>query len=139
MNRLASFFQEFKNWGKLSGASVNEDKTKILAINSAYTEYNSVKFVDKVKILGITFNKDGVAKENLEQCVAKIKNTINMWASIGLNMLEKITVLRTFALSKLWYQANFYILNETDIKNIESLAFKFLWNGCELIKRSTLI
>ena len=73
--------------------------------------------MEKIKILGVYFNKSGVARENLELCIGKIKNTINMWNSVGLNMLEKITVLRTFALSKLWYQANFYILSETDIKH----------------------
>ena len=95
--------------------------------------------MEKIKILGVYFNKSGVARENLELCIGKIKNTINMWNSVGLNMLEKITVLRTFALSKLWYQANFYVLSETDIKNIESLAYKFIRGGCELIKRNTLI
>ena len=45
-----------------------------------------------------------------------------MWNSVILNMLEKITVLTTFALSKLWYQADFYVLTETDIKCIESLG-----------------
>ena len=34
LNRLASFFKKLKNWGKISGASVNEEKTKILAIDS---------------------------------------------------------------------------------------------------------
>ena len=51
LESLGFFFQEFKNWGKISGASVNEDKTKILAINSEYNEYNRVKFVDKVKMV----------------------------------------------------------------------------------------
>ena len=54
-------------------------------------------------------------------------------------MLERITVLRTFALSKLWYQANFVLLNESEIKKIETMCFKFIWNGSELIKRSTLL
>ena len=54
-------------------------------------------------------------------------------------MLEKITVLKTFALSKLWYQANFYVLSEIDIRKVESLSFSFIWGGCELIKRNTLI
>ena len=53
-------------------------------------------------------------------------------------MLERITVLKTFALSKLSYQANFVVL-KIEIKRIESMAFKFIWNGCELIKMSTLI
>ena len=54
-------------------------------------------------------------------------------------MMERITVLKTFALSKLWYQANFVVLNESVIKKIETMAYKFIWNSCELIKRDTLL
>jgi len=32
-----------------------------------------------------------------------------------------------------------YVLNEKDIKSIGDSTFKFIWNGCELIKRDTLI
>jgi hypothetical protein len=60
------FFDEFKDWGGISGASMNEDKTKILAINSEHKEYRNIKFVEELKLLGIIFNKTGVAKKNLE-------------------------------------------------------------------------
>ena len=112
--------KEFKKWGKVSGASLNEDKTKILAINSPHKEYNGNKFVDKVKILGITFNKYGIDKENLEMCLKKINISLNLWKSVRLDMLERITVLRTFALSKLWYLCNFISLNEEEIKKLET-------------------
>ena len=46
---------------------------------------------------------------------------------------------KTFALSMLWYQANFVVLNESVIKKIETMAYKFIWNSCELIKRDTLL
>ena len=139
LNSLEFFFEEFKEWGKISGARINEDKTKILAISSNKTSYKDFKFVEKIKILGIIFNKNGFDKENLSTCLNKINTTFNIWTSIKLNMMERITVLKTFALSKLWYQANFVVLKECEIKRIESMAFKFIWNGCELIKRSTLL
>ena len=130
--------KEFKKWGKVSGASLNEDKTKILAINSPHKEYDGNKFVDKVKILGITFNKYGIDKENLEMCLKKINISLNLWRSVRLDMLERITVLRTFALSKLWYLCNFISLNEDEIKKLETLCFKYIWNGQDQIKRSIL-
>ena len=36
----------FKEWGKISGARINEDKTKILAISSNKTSYKNFKFVE---------------------------------------------------------------------------------------------
>jgi hypothetical protein len=34
LESIGHLFGEFKRWGKISGASMNDDKTKILAINS---------------------------------------------------------------------------------------------------------
>ena len=59
------FFDEFKIWGDVSGASINEDKTKILAINSSVSEYKNIKFSKDLKILGIVFNEKGVDRSNL--------------------------------------------------------------------------
>jgi len=133
------FFEEFKIWGEISGASMNEDKTKILAINSKVKEYRNIKFVDSLKLLGIVFDKNGVAKDNLENCLKKVENTLSLWNNIRFNLIDKITVLRTFALSKLWYLLNFMNIEETDIKRLETLAFNYIWNGKrELIKRKVL-
>ena len=56
-----------------------------------------------------------------------------------MNQYEHHAVLKTFALSKLWYQANFVVLNEAQIRLIEKMSYQFIWNGCELIKRNSLI
>ena len=40
LESIYEFFQEFKEWARISGASVNEDKTKILALNSVHKEFN---------------------------------------------------------------------------------------------------
>jgi hypothetical protein len=65
---------------------------------------------------------------------------LNLWNGIRFNLIDKITVLRTFGLSKLWYLLNFITLDEKEIKNIESLSFNYIWgNKVETIKRDTLI
>ena len=133
------FFEEFNEWGKVSGASMNEDKTQILAINSPKNNFRNIKFVDEVKILGIIFSKVGVDKKNLMIAKKKIENTLNMWNGIKFNLIDKITVVRTFGLSKLWYLLNFISLEENDIKEFETLIFKYIWNGkAELISRRVL-
>ena len=55
-------------------------------------------------------------------------------------MIDKVTVLRTFALSKLWYLLNFITLEEQEIKAFETLSFNYIWsNKAETIKRNILI
>ena len=54
-------------------------------------------------------------------------------------MIDKITVLRTFGLSKLWYLLNFISLDEQEIINLEHTSFKYIWdNRAETIKREIL-
>ena len=119
---------------------MNEDKTKILAINSSYNSFRNINFAKELKILGITFNKEGIDKINLESCKKKIENTLNLWNGLRFNMIDKVTVIRTFGLSKLWYLLNFITLDEHEIKNIETLSFRYIWgNKVETIKRVALI
>jgi hypothetical protein len=140
LNSIELFFKEFNKWGKVSGASMNEDKTRILAINSQFKSFRNINFVKDLKILGIIFNEKGIDKINLENCKKKIENTLNLWNGLRFNMIDKVTVLRTFALSKLWYLLNFITLEEQEIKNFEALSFNYLWgNKVETIKRETLI
>ena len=55
-------------------------------------------------------------------------------------MIDKVTVIRTFGLSKLWYLLNFITLEEQDIKNFERLTFNYIWsNKVETVKRETII
>ena len=62
-----------------------------------------------------------------------------MWNSLNFNLIDKITVIRTFGFSKLWYLLNFISLEESEIKEFETLAFKYIWSDkVELISRRVL-
>lgn len=136
---VKEFFNSFKEWGKLSGASINEDKTNILSINVA-EQFSTLTFVQELKILGVIFNKKGISSENLKKTESKIEQVLGMWKNVNLNTIERIVACKTFALSKLWYLASFMIIPEKYIKKYESSIYKFIWNGAiEYIKRDTLI
>ena len=118
---------------------MNEDKTKILAINSSVNSYRNIDFVNDLKVLGITFNQKVIDKINLKNCKNKLENTLNLWNGIRFNLIDKITVLRTFGLSKLWYLLNFIVLEEQEIKYFEVLSFNYIWaKKAETIKRDIL-
>jgi hypothetical protein len=85
-------------------------------------------------------NKQRIDKINLENCKKKIENTLNLWNGLRFNMIDKVTVIRTFGLSKLWYLLNFITLEEQDIKDFERLTFNYIWsNKVETIKKETII
>ena len=105
-----------------------------------HKEYGDVKFVNKIKAQGIEFNNYGIDRNNIKTVKVKIENGLKMWDNISLNMIERITVVKTFCLGRLAFVASFMYVKEDDIIEIERLFFKFIWNGViEKIKRNTLI
>jgi endonuclease/exonuclease/phosphatase family metal-dependent hydrolase len=134
---IKEFFESFKAWGKVSGASMNEDKTQILAVNANFE--SKYKLVNELKILGVIFNDKGISKINLEKTRGKLEQTLCIWNGANLNTIERIVACKTFALSKLWYISSFMDIPEIYIKKYESIIYKFIWNGnIEYIKRNTL-
>ena len=86
------------------------------------------------------FNKKGISSKNLENVIGKIRKAIFLWDIPSLNMLERITIVKTFLLSKLWFITTFIKINLQKIKEINLLVFRFIWNSkIELVKRETLI
>ena len=137
---MTEFFKEFQEWGKVSAAVLNVEKTKILAINSQDTEFEGIKFIKEMKILGIEFNEKGITDKNINIVIDKIKKALFIWDGVFLNTLERIIISKTFILSKLWYVSNFVCISEQNIAKIEKTIYEFIWcNSFELIKRNTLI
>ena len=137
---VSEFFKEFQEWGKVSAAILNVEKTKILAVNSNDTEFEGIQFIQEMKILGIEFNNKGITNKNVNTVIEKIKKSFHIWDGVHLNTLERIIISKTFILSKLWYVSNFVCIPEQNIKQIDKMVYQFIWcNSFELIKRNTLI
>jgi hypothetical protein len=92
-----------------------------MALNSSRTQYNNIEFVHTIKILGINFDKKGIAKENIGNAMEKIEKSMTLWHNLKLNMIEKISVCKIFLLSKICYIANFTIFDEEIIKKLERI------------------
>ena len=59
-----------------------------------------------------------------------------MWNNISLNILERITVAKTFAFSKILFVMNFCSMSKVVLKSIEKIVYGYIWNGkAELISR----
>ncbi len=137
---MREFFKEFKEWGNVSAAILNVEKTKTLALNSIHNEFEGIKFIKEMKILGIEFNNKGITNNNINKIIENIKKSISKWDGVYLNTFERVIVSKTFILSKLWYITNFVCIIEENIKKVERLIHQFIWNkSSEMIKRKTLI
>ena len=136
---IDAYFNEFYNWEKFSGASINQTKTKIVVVNGDY-ENNNYSLAESVKILGIIFDKKGISRDNYSNMNRKLKDALFIWNSTNISLIERVVACKTFLLSKVWFLATFCIFSKKDIKSLNSIIFSFIWNNkSELIKRNTLI
>ncbi len=102
-------------------------------------QFNHLK-VETIKILGIFFNKYGIDKINITKTVEKVNQSLIIWNDIKLDLIQRITALKTFILSKFWYIANFIPIEEKLVDDLNKKCFKFILNSKrEFVKRNTMI
>jgi hypothetical protein len=129
---IREFFCEFEEWGDVSGASINKEKTKIMA---THERNNRIE----MKVLGVIFDRKGICQKNLELVENKLIQAINIWNTVKLNMLERIVVCKTFIFSKLLFILNFINASDKFVKKINKILFGFIWScNIETISRMSL-
>jgi len=128
-------------FSSLSGIELNIEKTEILQLNLDSTNVpfmpihitvnnNRIKTSEIIKICGITFsnNKDKEYKCNILDKIDKLEKQLVRWLPRFLLMEGKLTIVKTFGLSQMIYVLQMCNISIQDIKLIESMIFKFLWN-----------
>jgi len=155
---LNNIFVEYQRLTKLSGLTLNADKTEILNLNplsitkSYEVKYNSNKIkidsIASLKICGIYFCNDPETEQNknVEEKIVKLRNKLKLWQSRHLTFEGKSLILKTFGISQLIYNMQCVHFRIKDLKRIEQLIFNFLWGTKDLenpkardrIKRSVM-
>jgi hypothetical protein len=152
---IQSVFDEYNKLTRRSGLELNADKTEILKLNSGNAStvifnYNGhevkIKTVNSIKICGLHYcwEIDTEYKLNVIDKIEKLKNKIRIWTPRHLTMEGKSLIIKTFGLSQLIYNMQSYEFKLSELKNVETIIFKFIWsnseaqNGVDRIKRSVL-
>lgn len=98
-----------KLFGTYSGLKVNHDKTEILVlgnmeINSSELGVNELSKVIKILGVNLTFNHSLFYKMNFESIEKSLSGLLKSWDWRGLSFLEKIEVMKSFAIPKIVYR-----------------------------------
>ena len=97
---------------------------------------------DKVKTLGVWLSTDPeiMLKANYEEKITKLEASLGCWELRRLSLLGKITVLKSLIVSQLTYILSPLPTNQCAIDEVNTLFFKFLWDGKgDKIKRDIMI
>ena len=100
---------KIKEFSSLSGLYINKTKTyamKLGARGENFAEFRGIKFVDKIKLLGIHFSNRQSARnleENWEGKIEKLEKNLTLWSRRHLTLLGKTTIIKTFGISQFVY------------------------------------
>ena len=137
------------SFAEISGLKVNYEKTEALWIGSLRLQNRRIELNKnilwsfcKVNALGVWVStiKEESAMLNFQEKKEKISKIIENWQFRRLTLLGKITVIKSLLASQLVYILSPLPTPSGYLKEINSLLYKFLWNGkCDKIKRVHMI
>ena len=143
---LQAAFNVLEIFGSVSGLRVNTEKTQVVWIgkkklcNEKLLKLNLKWDTTHFNMLGLSFSVDLLecTEINFSNQIVEIQKIINNWNKRHLTPIGKITVIKTFILSKL----NHLLLslpNPNLLSKINSILYSFLWsNKPDKIKRDVV-
>ncbi len=147
---IQEVINEYSNFSMFSGISLNVAKTEILIIGKKDQRFvqfdityrgNNVTLYDQdeVTICGISFsnNKEISYAKNIENKILKLERQLNIWKQRNLTFFGKCLIAKTFGLSQLIYSLQSTTIKKEDLKRIEDILFRFIWNTKSTSSRVT--
>lgn len=110
---------------------------------SAYLRYNNcpigpqlIREESKLRILGllITTCYKEIVNLNYDRLIQNINIAVRTHLSRRLSLIEKVLILNTYMLSKLWYIAQIIPPNNVHVAQIRKITGSFLWGPSRIFK-----
>ena len=137
----------FQNFEKMSGAILNRsDKTKLLGLgrwrDRKEWPLRWIKVEQSLKIFGVTFFPEYAVTldYNWREVFEGVRRCVLSWSTRVLNSVyQRVQVLNTFVLPKLWYMAEAFPLPEVWAKKFDQVVYAFIKKGkLEMVKHEVL-
>ena len=132
IERVRELFEAF---GSVSGARLNVDKTNALDVGivsaSTIVSVPWLHTVQWLRLLGILFSnniRDDMG-QNWDIVIQHFRSLVWLHRMRDLNLVQKVYLLNTFLLPKLWYVASVCGARALDIAKVTSIIGSFLWHG----------
>ena len=114
-----------------SGLRLNIHKSKALRLGRYGLEQDlPYVVVNKIKILGIFFQTDKMAKDvedNWMHRISKVKSLIKDWSRRDLSIQGKVIIIKTFLISQFIYVMQSIGLPTSVLQMLNTIIYKFLW------------
>ena len=127
---------------------MNKEKTKVIWIGRKKFSKDKLNVTIDLEwgctnftLLGIEFstNLSIITERNYTKALEKIKKLVKTWSNRYLTPLGKITVIKTNLISQCVHLLSTIPRSESFLKTLNTILYKFLWNGKpDKIRRSTI-
>jgi len=135
---IISLYTKFSSY---SGIELNVAKTEILVMGKLNQNQRQFKIKSQnneyilqdqkeVKICGLVFSNDFEAayNQNVKDKINKMEGQLNVWRQRNLTLQGKILITKTFGLSQMIYAMRSTYVKPVDIKLMDNIIYKFIWN-----------
>ena len=125
---------KIKQFSIFSGLLLNKSKSYAMCFNNDIRNgsfRDGIKFVSKIKILGVHFSKECEARdlqENFSDKIKSLEKICAVWSRRGLSILGKITILKAFGISLFVNLIQSIGIKPETVKIINSIMFRFIWH-----------
>lgn len=125
------------NFGKLSGFSVNWDKSEIMPISEEVdiTYIQSTPFKKAFKdfsYLGVTVTRDSedLLPKNWHNKIEQLKQDIHFWKTLPISLAGKINAIKMIVLPRFLhlFQSIPCFIPQSYFKQLDSIIIPFIWN-----------
>ena len=135
-NDLVVADQILREYESLSGMVLSREKTKILGLGGWKNKQEWVlpwaKPVKELKAFGVTFmpSASDTARVSWKNCKESVNKCISVWTKRPFQTLkQRVFILNTYALSKLWYLAQVLPAPRGILGEIEQKCRCYVWQG----------
>lgn len=133
---LQSLLDLLNRFTKFSGLAINPRKSHLLLLGNHRhhpTEFNGIKVVQQVKILGIIFRRRMTDSEqynlNFQPHLQRIKQICKAWANRDMSLKGKVTLIKSLIISLLQYPCSCTITPPRVFPEFKKIMVDFLWSG----------
>lgn len=114
----------------VSGMRVNWSKCQLCGMGrGVQVDGGQVKSVEKMEVLGVSFDRELKGRESFVKASAKLEKKIAFWKLRDLSLTGKVVVIKSVILPILLYAAVVFPAPEVWVKRMTRLLFLFFWGG----------
>ena len=139
---LVNLFSIVSLYERGSGAKLNRGKTKAMWLGAWKTRTSQplgLKWVTKMKILGVFFGTEPVEEANWQHKINKLEKALNLWKSRALSLVGKSLIVNVLGFSKFLYLAKVLVIPQWVLVRVNQLVWPFIWGSrIETVSRDSL-